>query len=86
MKRLQRNHLYDCDQALYAVIGTRRAIRRVIIRKIWEYVKKHNLQDPKKRSVIIVDKKLAAICGPERKKGDRMNGFKLPKHIKKHVT
>ena len=86
VKRLLRNHMYNCDQALYEVIGVRKAMRRHIIKRIWNYVHKHNLQDPHKKKVIIVDKKLAAICGPERKVGDKMNGFKLPKHIKKHVN
>ncbi len=80
------NKVLECDRALHDLIGVKKATRAQIIKKIWAYVKKNKLQDPKNGRFFYVDKKLAAVTGPERKKGDRMNGFKLAKHVKKHVT
>ncbi len=75
----------NIDQALYEVVGIRQGTRAQIIKKMWVYIHKHNLQSPVNKNKIVVDKKLAAVCGPERKKGDLMNAHKMPKHIRKHA-
>ncbi len=80
-----RNAQLNCDQALYEVVGIRKGTRAQIIKKMWAYIHKHNLQNPVNKNKIFVDKKLAAICGPERKKGEMMNAHKMGKHIKKHA-
>ncbi len=80
-----RNAQLNCDQALYEVVGVRKGTRAQIIKKMWSYIHKHNLQNPVDKNKIFVDKKLAAICGPERKKGEFMNAHKMGKHIKKHA-
>lgn len=48
-------------------LGVESMNRKLVVKKIWEYIKKHNLQDPKDRRKIILDEKLSKIfkasCG-----------------------
>ena len=49
--------------ALAAVIGTDPVARPEAVKKMWEYIKAHNLQDPKDKRTIIADDKLRAVFG-----------------------
>ena len=72
----------QCDPALAEVIGVKEATRAQIVKKVWTYVKKHKLQDPKDGRFFTPDARLAKVMG---RKGVRMNGFKMGKFIKKHA-
>jgi len=48
---------------LAAVIGNKPAPRTEIVKKIWDYIKKNNLQDSKNRRMINADDKLKPIFG-----------------------
>ncbi len=72
----------QCDPALADVIGVKEATRAQIVKKIWAYVKAHNLQDPNNGRFFKPDAKLAKVMG---RKGVRMNGFKMGKFINKHA-
>ena len=58
--------------ALAAVIGEELTSRPQAVKKIWEYIKANNLQDPKDKRTIIADAKLRPILGQ-----DSVNMFAL---------
>ncbi|HQS19928.1 MULTISPECIES: DNA topoisomerase III [unclassified Acidovorax] len=51
--------------ALAAVIGAEPVARPEAVKKMWEYIKAHNLQDPKDKRTIIADDKLRAVFGKD---------------------
>ncbi|MCD6064515.1 MAG: hypothetical protein K0R82_2426 [Flavipsychrobacter sp.] len=66
--------------ALAEVIGTSSAPRTEIVKKIWEYIRKHGLQDSKNRRMINADAKLRPIFGK-----DQISMFELAKVVNKQV-
>jgi len=66
---------------LQAVCGKGPMARTDITKKLWDYIKKHDLQDPKNRRNIKPDEKLAKIFGSKR----AISMFKMPTHINDHV-
>ena len=66
---------------LQAVCGKGPMPRTEITKKLWAYIKKHNLQDPKNMRNIKPDDKLAKIFGSKRV----ISMFKMPSHINDHV-
>ena len=66
--------------SLGEVIGTKAIPRTEIVKKIWEYIKKNNLQDKKNRRNINADAKLKPIFGK-----DQISMFELAKIVNKHV-
>ncbi|MGP1683532.1 MAG: DNA topoisomerase III, partial [Giesbergeria sp.] len=51
--------------ALAAVIGTEPVARPAAVKKLWEYIKAHDLQDPKDKRTIVADDKLRAVFGKD---------------------
>jgi upstream activation factor subunit UAF30 len=68
--------------ALGAVVGTKGLPRTQIIKKIWDYIKKNNLQDKKNRRMINADEKLKLIFGGK----TQISMFELAKIVNKHVS
>ena len=66
---------------LAAVVGDRPMPRTEITKKLWDYIKKHGLQDSKNRRNINADDKLRAIF----KKGT-VNMFEMTKLVSKHLS
>jgi upstream activation factor subunit UAF30 len=62
------------------VIGSKPMPRTEVVKKIWEYIKKNNLQDKKNRRMINADGKLKPIFGK-----DQISMFELAKVVNKHV-
>ena len=50
---------------LEAVIGAGPLPRSEVTKKIWEYIKKHDLQNPANKRNILADDKLKAIFGKD---------------------
>ena len=65
---------------LAEVIGNKGMPRTEIVKKIWDYIKKNNLQDKKNRRMINADAKLKPIFGK-----DQISMFELAKVVNKHV-
>ena len=65
---------------LAAIVGTGNMPRSEIVSKMWEYIKKHNLQDAKDKRQINADAKLEKVFG---KKSVSM--FEMNKHVSAHV-
>ena len=49
------------DAALAAVVGKDPLPRTELTKKLWEYIRKHELQDPKDKRSIRADEKLLAV-------------------------
>ena len=49
------------DAALAAVVGKDPLARTELAKKIWEYIRKHELQDPKDKRNVRADEKLLAV-------------------------
>ena len=49
------------DAALTAVVGKDPLPRTELTKKLWEYIRKHELQDPKNKRNIRADEKLLAV-------------------------
>lgn len=69
------------SKELGAVIGTGTVTRGEMVSKIWEYIKKNNLQNPQNKREIMADDKLEPIFG---KKSVTM--FEMNKHLSKHLS
>jgi chromatin remodeling complex protein RSC6 len=66
--------------ALAAVIGAAPLPRTEVTKKVWEYIKKHNLQDAAQKRVINADAKLKEIFG--KAKADM---FEMTRLINSHL-
>ena len=66
---------------LAEVVGSKPLPRTEIVKKIWDYIKKNNLQDKKNRRMINADAKLKPIFGNK----DQISMFELAKVVNKHV-
>jgi upstream activation factor subunit UAF30 len=69
------------SNALAAIIGDRPVPRTEVTKKVWEYIKKNNLQDASKRTMINADAKLREIF----KKG-QVSMFEMTKLINNHLS
>ena len=65
---------------LSEVIGNKPMPRTEIVRKMWDYIKKNNLQDSKNRRMINADAKLKPVFGK-----DQISMFDMAKIVNKHV-
>ena len=66
---------------LAAVIGDKPLPRTEITKKLWEYIKKYNLQDAANRRMINGDEKLKVIFGKP-----QVSMFEMTKLVSKHIT
>jgi upstream activation factor subunit UAF30 len=66
---------------LAAVIGDTPVPRTEVTKKVWEYIKKNDLQDAAKRTMINADAKLKEIF-----KKDQVSMFEMTKLINGHLT
>jgi len=73
---------YSLSPELAEIVGAKKMTRPQVVKKIWEYIKKHKLQDSKNRRMINPDKKLATVLGSRSIDMLKMAG-QLSKHIGK---
>ena len=66
---------------LEAVIGKGPMSRGEVVKKLWEYIKKHDLQNPQNKRNIIADDKLKPVFGG---KGE-VNMFEMTKLVSGHL-
>ena len=67
---------------LAKVVGSKAIPRTEVTKKLWAYIKKNKLQDPKNRRMINADVNLKAIFG--RKK--QVSMFEMTKLVSKHLS
>jgi len=71
----------NISESLAAVIGSGPMPRTEVTKKLWAYIKKHNLQDPKNRRNIKADDKLKAVFSGKAV----VNMFEMTKLVGKHL-
>jgi len=67
---------------LEAVVGKGPMPRSQVVKKLWEYIKKNNLQNPKNKRNILADAKLKALFGGKAE----VTMFEMIKLISKHIS
>lgn len=65
---------------LAAVVGADPLPRPEVVSKVWDYIKKHDLQNPQNKREIIADDKLKPVFGK-----DRVTMFEMNKHLSRHL-
>jgi upstream activation factor subunit UAF30 len=69
------------DPSLAAVVGNNPMPRTEITKKLWQYIKRNNLQDAKERRMINADDKLKPVFGGKGK----VSMFEMTKLVNKHI-
>ncbi len=66
---------------LAAITGSDPLPRSQVVSKVWDHIRKNNLQNPQNKREIIADDKLRKIFGK-----DRCSMFEMNKHLSRHLT
>ena len=66
---------------LEAVIGAGPLPRTEVVKKLWEYIKKHDLQNPANKRNILADEKLKAVFGGK----SEVTMFEMTKLVSAHL-
>jgi upstream activation factor subunit UAF30 len=69
------------SKELAAVVGAEPLPRGEVVSKVWDYIKKHNLQNPENRREILADDKLEAVFGKK-----KVTMFEMNKYLAQHLT
>ena len=65
---------------LAAVVGNSPLPRGEVVSKMWDYIKKNNLQNPENKREILADDKLEPIFGKK-----KVTMFEMNKHLAQHL-
>ncbi|PTQ13043.1 hypothetical protein CLG96_02575 [Sphingomonas oleivorans] len=65
---------------LGAIVGTKPLARSDVVSKVWDYIKKHHLQNPENKREIIADAKLEKVFGKK-----KATMFEMNKHLSAHL-
>ena len=68
------------SKELAAVVGSNPIPRGEVVSKMWEYIKKNNLQNPENKREILADDKLEPIFGKK-----KVTMFEMNKHLAQHL-
>jgi DNA topoisomerase-3 len=69
------------SQELAEIVGHEPLARTEIVKRVWDYIKAHGLQDPTDKREIVADDKLRAVFGQDRVNMMKMMGLLSP-HLK----
>ena len=67
---------------LAVIVGNGPMPRSEVVKKLWVYIKEHNLQDPKDKRNINADESLKKVFGGK----EVVNMFEMTKLISKHLS
>ena len=70
------------DEKLAEIIGHDPIPRTEVTRKLWDYIRGHNLQDPENRTFIKADEKLRQVLDGR----ERVDMFELTKLVFNHIN
>jgi upstream activation factor subunit UAF30 len=73
--------LLQPSKELAAVVGAEPLPRGDVVSKVWDYIKKHELQNPENRREILADDKLEAVFGKK-----KVTMFEMNKYLTQHLT
>jgi upstream activation factor subunit UAF30 len=65
---------------LAAIVGKDPLPRPQVVSKVWDYIKKHKLQNPANKREILADSKLKAVF-----EKDKASMFEMNKHLSRHL-
>ncbi|GEP09207.1 SWIB/MDM2 domain-containing protein [Methylobacterium gnaphalii] len=65
---------------LAAIVGDKPLARGEVVSKVWEHIKKNNLQNPANKREIVADDKLKKVFGK-----DKCSMFEMNKHLAAHL-
>ena len=71
----------ELDDALEAVVGKGPMPRSQVVKKIWEYIKKHDLQNPANKRNIFADEKLKPLFSGK----SEVTMFEMTKLVSGHM-
>jgi chromatin remodeling complex protein RSC6 len=66
---------------LAKIVGSKPLPRTEVVKKLWAYIKKNKLQDPKNKRNINADENLKVIFGKK-----MVNMFEMTKLVSKHLS
>lgn len=66
---------------LEEVVGSGPMARGQVVKKLWEYIKKHNLQNPSNKRNILADAKLKTLFGGK----SEVTMFEMTKLVSSHM-
>jgi chromatin remodeling complex protein RSC6 len=66
---------------LAAITGSSPLPRSQVVSKIWDHIRKNNLQNPQNKREIMADDKLKKVFGGK----DRVSMFEMNKHLSNHL-
>ena len=66
---------------LGAIVGNQPLPRTDVVSKVWDYIKKNNLQNPQNKREILADDKLKKVFGGK----DKVSMFEMNKHFSNHL-
>lgn len=69
------------DDVLAKIVGSTPIPRSELTKKVWDYIKKHKLQDETKKTLINGDEALTAVFGGKK----QVTMFEMTKLINAHV-
>ena len=69
------------DDALGAVIGTEPLPRTEVTKRVWDYIRTHNLQDPDNRQMIRADDNLRKVFDGK----DKVSMFEMTRLVNNHL-
>ena len=69
------------DEKLAAIIGPEAVPRTEVTRKLWDYIRSHNLQDPANKTRINADDKLKAVFDGR----EQVTMFEMTKLVFNHI-
>ena len=69
------------DAVLAAVVGNKPLPRTEVVKSLWAYIKKNDLQDPKNKRNINADDKLKPVFGGKK----QVNMFEMTKLVSEHL-
>jgi upstream activation factor subunit UAF30 len=71
----------NIGDALHAIVGSSPLPRTEVTKKVWEYIKKHKLQDPNAKRNINADASLQKVFGGKK----TVDMFEMTKMINQHL-
>ena len=69
------------SKELAAVVGPGPLPRGEVVSKVWDYIKRHELQNPENRREILADDTLEAVFGKK-----KVTMFEMNKYLAQHLT
>jgi chromatin remodeling complex protein RSC6 len=66
---------------LAAICGNQPLPRSQVVSKVWDHIRKNNLQNPQNKREILADDKLKKVFGGK----DRVSMFEMNKHLSNHL-